>query len=208
MQLPTRPTFWSEIRLEGASGGLPAQEFVGLDADPSHWILSGWPGLDGTIFLRSWPEAKAARLVLHANAEMRFRLVPDLGVRGPGIWIRGGSLAPFLELAHPWGGRSAGLFRERTRAGFGMEARLAGRLGPLPVVPTLAWGHGIGSNAPNGSWSWRLATSLPFSMPLRPPGILRMILGGALIEEGRHDPAAEDLPGIVPTGTPRIPLED
>jgi hypothetical protein len=174
-----RPTLWTELRIEGVSTGLPPKEFIGLDADPSHRILSGWPGLDGTVFLRGWPRARAAGYVAGLNLETRFRVLPDLGIRGPGVRLYGGSLAPFLEMGHPWGGASAGFFDERTRIGIGVEARLAGRIGFVPLVPSVAWGMGLGSDAPEGEWTWRIATSLPFSMPLHPPSILRALLGGA-----------------------------
>ena len=173
LPLPVPATLWGEARLQGASSGLPPQEFIGLDADASHHLLSGWPGLDETIFLRGWPRARAARFVVHANIEARFRVVPDLGFRGPGIGIHGGTLAPFLEAAHPWGGASAPLFEERSRLAVGFEARLAGRIGPLPLVPAVAWGRPLGSRGPRGSWSARLTTSVPFSVPYHPRTLLR-----------------------------------
>lgn len=180
---PIPVSFWIEGSLHGSSGGLPPQEFIGLDADPSHTFINGWPGIEGTVFLRGWPRARAARYVAHANFETRFRVIPDLGFRGPGIGLHGGTLAPFLEAAHPWGGASAGLFDERTRIAVGLEGRFAARLGPLPVVPAVAWGHPLGTHGPRGSWSVRLTTSLPFSMPMRPRSILRSLLGGAMVTD-------------------------
>jgi hypothetical protein len=112
--------------------------------------------------------------------EARFQVLPDLGFRGPRIGIHGGTLAPFLEAAHPWGGASAGLFEERTRVAVGLEARLAGRIGPLPIVPAVAWGHPLGPHGPRGSWSARLTTAVPFSIPYHPRALLRRLLAGSL----------------------------
>ena len=187
--LPGLPFVWMEGGLRGASRNLPPQEFEGLDADPSSRILAGWPGLDGAVYLRGWPEARAARFVLNGSTEIRFPMLPDLGIRGPGLAILGGTIAPFLDAAHPWGRPSATFARERVRSTFGIEARLLSRVGPLQVLPAVAWGRSLGRGAPRGSWSFRLTTATPFAMPLNPPRTLRWLMGGQ-IQDG-SPPATE-----------------
>ncbi|MDM7917305.1 MAG: hypothetical protein QUU85_18860, partial [Candidatus Eisenbacteria bacterium] len=85
----------------GRSGGLPPQEYLGLDRYPSY--DAGVPGLDldGTVFLRGWPRERAARAVLYGDLEIRMPVLPDIVIRGPGFAIGAGTLAPFLEAAHP-----------------------------------------------------------------------------------------------------------
>jgi len=185
---PLGASVWSEINYRGLSPDLPPQEFEGVDADPSHEWIAGWPGLEGTMHLRGWDRSRAATHVLHANLEMRLGILPDLGLRGPGFRIGAGTLAPFIEGAQPWGGASAGFTEERTRVTFGLEARLASRIGPLPLVPVVAWGRPFGAADPNGSWSWRITTSVPIAMPFRPPQTLGAVLGGGLHQDSWNAP--------------------
>lgn len=178
--IPGLPFLWMEGGLRAASSQLPPQEFEGIDADPSWRILPGWPGLDGAVYLRGWPEARASRFVLRGSTEIRFPVLPDLGLRGPGVAIQGGTLAPFLDAAHPWGGPSGTFSRERVRATFGLEARLLSRIGPLQILPAVAWGRSVGRGAPSGSWSFRLTTGSPIAMPLSPPRALRWLMSGQI----------------------------
>lgn len=189
--LPGLPFLWIEGGVRGASRHLPPQEFEGLDADPSWRILSGWPGLDGAVYLRGWPEARAARFVLHGSAEVRFPLLPDLGLRGPGLAVQGGTIAPFVDAAHPWGEPSGSFRHERVRSTAGIEARLLSRIGPLQMLPAVAWGRSIGRGAGAGSWSLRLTTGAPFAIPLSPPRIFRWLMGGQIQD---LSPSVTELP--------------
>jgi hypothetical protein len=180
---PFASSVWTEVGYRGLSPDLPPQEFEGIDADPSHEWIAGWPGLEGTTFVRGWNGARAATHVLHADVEARLPILPDLGLRGPGVALGAGTLAPFLEGAHPWGGTSGSFRDERTRVTFGLEARLAARLGPLRLVPAIAWGRPFGKASPNGDWSWRITTGLPVSTPFAPPQALRALLCGALHQD-------------------------
>jgi hypothetical protein len=189
---PTGTTLWIEAAGRATSLPVPPQEFEGLDADPTLRVGEN-PLFSGTVFLRGWPEARAARGVLHGNLELRLPVLPDLGFRGPGTRIGGGTLAGFLEMGHPWGGPSAAFFEERTRAAAGVEARLSARVGPLNLVPAVAWGHPLGSHGPRGSWTVRLAGRLPFAAPRQPAQLFRCLLPGAvhdLEEPGRGNPCS------------------
>jgi|GEM_PF-3028656 len=180
--LITGPTLWLDGGLRGASANLPPQEYEGLDANPPIQPLAGWPGVDGSVFLRGWPHAQAARWVVHANAEVRFPVLPDLGLRGPAVAIGAGTLAPFIEGAHLWAGASRGFFDAPARVAYGAEARLATSIGPLAVVPAIAWGRPIGSggNDVNGSWSVRVVAAVPIAPPLNPPMMFRALTHGAV----------------------------
>jgi hypothetical protein len=183
LRWPTAVSIWTEIGYRGLSPDLPPQEFEGIDADPSHEWLPGWPGLEGTVFLRGWDHARAATHVLHGNIEARLPILPDFGVRGFGAALGAGTIAPFVEAGHPWAGPAGAFGDEKTRVTFGLEARLAARIGPLSLVPLVAWGRPFGNADPSGSWSWRLTTAMPFAMPFAPPQALRTMLGGAF----QHD---------------------
>ncbi len=182
-KLPGSPALHFEAEMRGVSAGIAPQEFEGFDSDPTSKLLGGWPGLEGTVFLRGWPEPKASRFVARAAAELRYAALPDFGVRGFGMQLGGGTIAPFLELGHAWGRPAGRAGDARARTTCGVEARLAGRIGPLPVLPAVAWGFGFGRHAPEGSWSVRLTTALPFQMPYDPPRAFRSILQGGLASD-------------------------
>lgn len=179
-RLPGSPTLHLEGTLRGVSGGFAAQEYEGFDSDPSWRLIGGWPGVDGTAFLRGWPEEKASRFVFRGSVDLRYPILPDLVFRAPGIALGGGTLAPFMELGHAWDGPAGKFGDARARTACGVEARLAGRIGPLPLLASAAWGFGFGREAPEGDWSFRLATALPFQIPLDPPRALGALMGGAL----------------------------
>jgi hypothetical protein len=178
--LPLRSTLWLETAVRVTSLPIPPQEYEGLDTDASHRAGDGLVIYSGTAFLRGWPEARAARGVLYGNLELRLPVLPDLGFRGPGLRIGAGTLSPFVEIGHPWGGASAAFFEERSRSAYGVEARVSARVGPFSLVPAVAWGQPFGSRGPRGSWTIRVTGSLPFPAPLRPAAVLGALLPGAV----------------------------
>jgi hypothetical protein len=183
LDLPARPIFWFSAGYREASQEIPPQEFEGFDSETSSLLISGFPGITGTVHVRGWPEARAARNVIYGTCEIRLPLLPDPGLRGPGVAIQGGTIAPFIDSGHAWGRPSAAFSKEQVRVTGGFEARLFSRLGPLPLIPTVAWGRPFGGRDPGGDWSWRITTSAPIAVPPSLPRALRWLLGAQLKDD-------------------------
>lgn len=181
LPLPLSPSLWIEGRSRASSGDLPPQEYEGLDEGPSFAPIPGWPGIDGSIFLRGYPHARAARVVVYTDVELRLPILPDLGLRGPMTAIGGGTIAPFVEAAHLSGSPAGRFIDEPAIVTFGGEARLSSSVGPLAIVPSAAWGRPLSRrHGRSGEWSFRISAKLPLSPPLHPPTLLRSLIGGAL----------------------------
>jgi hypothetical protein len=190
--LPSAPSLWLEGESRATSGDLPPQEYEGLDRNPSIEPIPGWPGIGGSVFLRGDPHARSGRLVLHATAELRIPILPDLGFRAPQSAIGGGTIAPFIEAAHLSGTPAGRFLDEPAIVTYGGEARLAARIGPLSFVPAAAWGRPLSDRfGRTGAWSFRLLARLPLSPPLRPPSLLRALMGGALSPDLSDPPIIE-----------------
>lgn len=174
------PILWVEGNLRAASAGLPPQEYEGLDEAPAQGIVPGWSLIDGSAFLRGWPEPVPARGVAHAALEIRFPILPDLGTRLPGLRVGGGAIGPFLEGAGLWGAPDGLSSWERFRGGYGIEARWSASIVGLRLIPSLAYGLGIGRGAPEGNWSFRVAATRPAGSVIDPPTMVRGFLGSAI----------------------------
>ncbi len=181
VRLPSSPSLWIEGEARGTSGDLPPQEYEGLDRNPSIEPIPGWPGITGSIFLRGYPHARAGRLILRAAAEIRIPILPDLGLRAYQSTVGEGTIAPFIEAAHRSGSPAGRFLDEPAIVTYGGEARFSARCGPISVVPSIAWGRPFsGRFGESGAWSYRLLARLPLVPPLRPPLLLRSLIGGAL----------------------------